>query len=92
MAPEMLNMWSRAVPRGWFGFGFECDCVAERSLMDSVAVWTFSDYPRVYSVDDGSPAAKAGLRRGDVIKEIDGISILDPDGGRRFGSIRPGRR
>jgi type II secretory pathway component PulC len=46
----------------------------------------------VYSVDLGSPAARAGLRRGDLITEIDGLSILTPAGGRRFGTIRPGQR
>ena len=38
-----------------------------------------------------SPAARAGLRRGDIITRIDGISILTPAGGRRFGTIRPGQ-
>lgn len=80
-------------PRGWFGFGFECgECYVRTSPGDSVAVWTFGSHPRVYSVDLGSPAARAGLRRGDIITRIDGISILTPDGGRRFASVRPGQR
>ena len=32
----------------------------------------------ITSVKEGSPAAKAGLRRGDVIIELDGKKILDP--------------
>ena len=83
---------SLVTPRGWFGFGFECNsCTARRDARDSAAVWTFSTLPRVYSVDLGSPAAKAGLRRGDVLIRIDGVSILTPEGGRRFGIIRPGQ-
>ena len=79
-------------PRGWFGFGFECNqCIARRAVRDSAPVWTFSTLPRVYSVDLGSPAAQAGLQRGDILTRIDGVSILSPDGGRRFGLIRPGQ-
>jgi hypothetical protein len=80
------------VPRGWFGFGFNCgDCYARPGVPDSGAVWLFGSLPRVYSVDLGGPAARAGVRRGDVITHIDGISILSPEGGRRFGAIRPGQ-
>jgi membrane-associated protease RseP (regulator of RpoE activity) len=61
------------------------------SLAESAAVWRFGTWPKVYSVDLGGPAARAGLRRGDVITRIDGVSILTPEGGRRFGAIRPGQ-
>jgi hypothetical protein len=83
---------TRILPRGWFGFGFLCDeCSAKSGATDSAAVWRFGSWPRVYSVDLGSPAARAGLRRGDVITHIDGVSILTLEGGRRFGAIRPGQ-
>lgn len=82
----------QVTPRGWFGFGFECgDCDVRTGPGDSAAVWRFGSHPTVYSVDHGSPAARAGLRRGDVITRIDGLSILSPAGGRRFGTIRPGQ-
>jgi hypothetical protein len=79
-------------PRGWFGFGFQCgECYIKTEPGDTVAVWAFASPPEVYSVDTGSPAALGGLRRGDVITMIDGVSILTPEGGRRFSSVRPGQ-
>lgn len=89
---EIPEAPTRILPRGWFGFGFLCDeCSAKSGATDSAAVWQFGAWPKVYSVDLGSPAARAGLRRGDVITHIDGVSILTPEGGRRFGAIRPGQ-
>jgi len=89
-APEAPSF---PTPRGWFGFGFQCgECGTRTDANDSVSVWTFSSPPQVYSVDLGSPAARAGLRRGDLITRIDGVSILSADGGRRFGSVRPGQK
>ena len=79
-------------PRGWFGFGFQCDeCYVKNGPGDSTAVWEFGSLPKVYSVDLGGPAARAGMRRGDVIVRIDGHSILSAEGGRRFGASRPGQ-
>ena len=89
---ETPGVASMITPRGWFGFGFQCgDCWARTATAESAAVWRFATRPRVYSVDLGGPAARAGLRRGDVIMQIDGFSILSPEGGRRFGAIRPGQ-
>jgi hypothetical protein len=53
-------------------------------------VWTFYTLPRVYSVDRGSPAGRAGILRGDVLTHINGVSLLTPEGGRMFGATRPG--
>ena len=83
---------AQVTPRGWFGFGFQCgECFVRTGPGDAAAVWEFGSLPKVYSVDLGGPAARAGIRRGDVITKIDGISILTPAGGRRFGAIRPGQ-
>jgi hypothetical protein len=54
-------------------------------------VWVFGSRPRVYSVETGSPAARAGIQRGDVITHINGISLLTPKGGQLFGATRPGQ-
>ncbi|MEO8295136.1 MAG: PDZ domain-containing protein [Gemmatimonadota bacterium] len=59
-------------------------------LRRSSRSWEFSEYPAIYSVDPGSPADLAGIRRGDVLTEIDGISLLSREGGLRFGSVEPG--
>lgn len=60
-------------------------------LRESGGEWKFSELPTVYSVDPGSPADEAGLRRGDVLVLIDGISLLTPEGGRRFAAVQPGQ-
>ena len=79
------------LPRGWFGFGLQCEeCTAKSGRGDAPAVWRFGTLPRVYSVDLGGPAARAGIRRGDTITHINGISLLSPEGGRRFGATRAG--
>lgn len=91
VAPRQMAP-SRVLPRGWFGFGLQCDeCSANMQPNDSVAVWVFGTRPRIYSVEPGSPAAKAGLMRGDEITHIDGVSILSEEGGRRFSLTRPGQ-
>lgn len=91
--PEVLVDLSRSLRRplhqGWFGIGLSCsDCVLSRD--DSVSVWSFSKPPEIHYVDPDSPAADAGLRRGDVLIEIDGLPITSREGGRRFGATKPG--
>jgi hypothetical protein len=81
----------RALPGGWFGFGISCNCVIRRAKGSESAVWEFNDPPEVYSVETGSPADRAGLRRGDVLLEIDGIELTSDEGGRRFGAVKPGQ-
>ena len=77
-------------PDGWLGFGVSCRCSVQQ-LGDGKALWSFDEPPVVYSVDPGGPAADVGLRRGDVLVEIDGIPLVSDEGGRRFGEIEPGQ-
>jgi predicted metalloprotease with PDZ domain len=48
------------------------------------------EHPEVTGVDQGSPAAQAGLVPGDLIVSIDGQDTREP--GRRFRDATPGRR
>lgn len=77
-------------PEGWFGFGISCrDCGIHEA--DGRATFRFSAPPSLMSVEPGTPAARAGLRRGDLLTHVDGASITTPEGWRRFGEARPGQ-
>jgi S1-C subfamily serine protease len=49
-------------PTGWFGVR-----ITDRALIDETGNAFFDSYPLVTDVDSGSPAAKAGVRPGDVL-------------------------
>lgn len=78
-------------PGGWFGFGISCNCVVQTGPEGAPPVWRFNEPPEVYSVEPGSPADRAGLRRGDVLVEIDGVALSTDEGGRRFGAVEAGQ-
>ncbi len=78
------------LPSGWFGFGIRCtDCRWSVQEASGSSEWAFSEPPEISSVESGSPADAADLRRGDVLLEIDGVPLVSDEGGRRFGSIEP---
>lgn len=52
--------------------------------------WEFASPPEITRVYAGSPAARAGLREGDLIVAINGTDITSRDGGRAFAAIRIG--
>lgn len=58
--------------RGWLGVSFEGGLVEETGRG---AVLVATDYPQIFSVSPGSPAAQAGLRRGDRILTIEGVDV-----------------
>ena len=79
--------------RGWLGVGIDCEGCHWKTLPgDSGLVWASREYPVIYNVDEGSPAAKGGLQRGDVLTHMDGVSLLTPAGARHFGALRPYQR
>jgi membrane-associated protease RseP (regulator of RpoE activity) len=61
-----------------------------RNMRRENTSWRFSEYPTLFSVDRGSPAYDAGLRRGDVLLRIDGLSLLTVEGASKFGQVEPG--
>lgn len=63
-----------------------------RNMRRENTSWRFSEYPSLFSVDRGSPAYDAGLRRGDVLLKIDGLSLLTVEGASKFGQVEPGQK
>jgi len=88
------------LPKGWMGLSFRCtrpesgESVGCRShsVRDSLVSWSFASPPEVVAVEPSGPAGLAGLRGGDLIVSIDGLSITSDEGGRRFAGVAPGDR
>lgn len=79
------------LPSGWFGFGIQCtECRWSVEDETGKSAWEFSSPPEISSIQEGSPAEAAGLRRGDVLLEIDGVPLATREGGHRFGTVEPG--
>lgn len=75
--------------RGSFGFGLMCSGHCEIRVEKDGALY-FSEPPEVYSVERGSGADRSGIRRGDLITHVNGQSITSNEGGRIFGTAKPG--
>jgi membrane-associated protease RseP (regulator of RpoE activity) len=72
-----------------FGFALECSgCTRDRPEGESMPVWRYTDYPRVVAIAQGGAAERAGIREGDVLMSVDGMSILSSEGARRFSAAR----
>ena len=84
---------SPASPRGWFGFSIRCnDCGWSRNGNEPYPRWESTTAPEISLIAPGSPADRAGFKTGDRITQVDGYSILEPEGSRRFGMLKPGQR
>jgi membrane-associated protease RseP (regulator of RpoE activity) len=80
-------------PEGWMGFGLACSqCGWARAAGDTAPYWESQDEPILWAVQPGSPAARAGLREGDVLTHVQGHSVASREGGRALGAVRPGQR
>ena len=76
-----------------FGFGLFCaSCSFESDSGGVPVLWRFSTPPTVTDVEDGGPAARGGLREGDVLEAVDGAPIASEEGSRRFSTAQPGRQ
>ena len=79
-------------PRVSFGFGLSCsDCAITAEQIKGVHVMMFDKPPEIAFIDANGPAYKAGLRRGDVLTHIDGVSFTTSDGARRFATAEAGQ-
>lgn len=80
-------------PEGWLGFGLACNqCGWARQAGDAAPYWESEAEPILYSVQPGSPAARAGLREGDVLTHVRTLPVTSREGGRALGAVRPGER
>jgi hypothetical protein len=52
--------------------------------------WHYDEYPRVAAVAEGGAAQRAGVRVGDVLLSVDGLSITTDEGAERFSQVRAG--
>ena len=78
------------LPTGRLGFGVSCSaCGWTRPETGGEPRFFFEGPLQVYSIEPGSPADRAGLRRGDVITHVDGLAITSDGGGRRIADIEP---
>jgi len=70
---------------GRYGFAISCfpSCTRARAS-DGTEYWKFDGNPPIAGIRAGGAAAMAGLQVGDVVLEIDGISILTEQGALRF--------
>jgi TonB-dependent SusC/RagA subfamily outer membrane receptor len=76
---------SAAEPTGRFGLAVSCapSCTRARAR-DGTDYWKFDGYPPIAALRPGGPAEKVGLKVGDRVTDIDGLSILTEEGALRF--------
>jgi membrane-associated protease RseP (regulator of RpoE activity) len=83
-----------------FGFALGCvECtpgegargrVGGGGRASQVPVWSYRSYPQVEDVIPGAAAERAGVRKGDILMSIDGLSLLSDEGTRRMSAATAG--
>ncbi|HTE48269.1 MAG TPA: PDZ domain-containing protein [Gemmatimonadaceae bacterium] len=76
------------------GFGFAVACNASCTATTGAegktmfTYYKYSVYPPIIAVRPDGVAARAGIKVGDVVTKIDGVSVLDDNGALKLGSAR----
>jgi membrane-associated protease RseP (regulator of RpoE activity) len=79
-------------PRASFGISFSCsNCGMQFFQKTHTWAMNFTRPPLVYSVERGGPADRAGIRRGDIITQVNGKPIESDEGSRIFAQTKPGQ-
>lgn len=74
---------------GWLGVGVRC-VLCEVLRADDA--FTFRSYLEIIDVQPNTPAMQAGLKAGDLLIAIDGLSLKSIEGTQRFRNVKPGER
>jgi len=77
------------------GFALECTRCQPTNLRGGFgagpnAIWHYQEFPRVAVVVEGGPAARAGIREGDLLTDVGGASLITDLGAERFSALRVG--
>ena len=74
---------------GWLGVGVRC-VLCEIAPRNDVSM--FRSYLEIIDVQPNTPAMQAGLKAGDLLISIDGLSLKSMEGTQRFRNVKPGDR
>jgi len=55
-----------------------------------MAIWRYEEFPRIAAVVEGSPAARAGIRQGDLLLDVGGLSLTSEAGAEAFSALSAG--
>jgi C-terminal processing protease CtpA/Prc len=78
--------------RGWLGISFTCDGCVIAAQGDEQRVVASAGGFRIHDVVVGGPAARAGVRAGDVLTHVQGHEVGTQDAWTATERLRPGDR
>ncbi len=90
-AHEWPDTAGAAPRRPRLGIGLTC-WPCGRKIEAGTESFSFATPPEVGLVQAGGPGARAGVRTGDRILEIDGVPLTTREGGRRIGALKEGQQ
>jgi len=78
-----------------FGFALECSKCQARNRRGGfgagpMALWHYDEFPRIAAVVEGSPAARADIRQGDLLLDVGGKSLITDAGAEALSSLVAG--